>query len=67
MKKVISDIGVMLNLKCEKCGKILKHPGALIFSPPALWDKGVDNNVLKFHLCRHCYSLLCDWLERAVK
>lgn len=62
-KKVISDIGVTLTLKCEKCGKILKHPGALIFSPPNMpW-----NNVLKFHICKHCYCLLCDWLERSVK
>jgi len=68
----------MLKIKCDKCGKELKRQGALVFSPPSdlmtcskksVSDKNckvwaIDgNNILKFHLCRHCYSLFCDWLE----
>lgn len=47
----------MLKVKCDKCKKQLNKPGALIFSPP-----GIENNVLKFHICLACYSRLVDWL-----
>ena len=47
----------MIKVRCEKCGKMLIEPGALIFSPL------IDGSVLKFHICKHCYSLLCNWME----
>jgi len=47
----------MIRVRCDKCGKKLKEQGALVFSPPEA------NEVLKFHICKSCYSLLCDFLE----
>ena len=51
---------------CDKCGKALKKAGALIFSPPTAFAgcSAETNDVLKFHICRPCYSSLCNWLER---
>ena len=67
-----------MKIKCDRCNKVLKRQGALVFSPPSdihtcskksvsdrkckVW--AIDgNNVIKFHLCRTCYSEFCDWLE----
>jgi len=55
----------MIKVICEKCHKSLGKHGALVFSPP--YSGVPSNNVLKFHLCRHCYSKLCDWIERSAK
>jgi len=44
----------MTKVKCEKCHKELRKPGALIFSPLS-FIAGVS----KFHICCSCYSKLC--------
>jgi len=44
-----------MRILCEKCGKELKECGALVFSPPQ------DREVLKFHICKRCYSGFCLW------
>lgn len=62
MKKV-TDKNHALVIKCDKCSGIMKQPGALIFSPPVLMTIPT-NEVLKFHVCRACYSSLVNWLER---
>lgn len=36
---------------CDKCKKELKDFGAILFSPP---DK--SSKVIKFHICKKCYS-----------
>jgi hypothetical protein len=41
----------MLNLKCDKCGRELSEPGALLFSPP----RGDGWLVEKYHLCYTCW------------
>jgi hypothetical protein len=41
----------MLNLKCDKCGRELSQPGALLFSPPT----GEGWLVEKYHLCQDCW------------
>jgi hypothetical protein len=51
----------MFKLICRRCGKSLKQPGALVFSPPKenLWAKGL---VEKYHLCLDCWDILLCWL-----
>lgn len=44
----------MLNLKCDKCGRELIQPGALLFSPPKQ-DQWI---VEKYHLCVACWSVI---------
>lgn len=39
-------------LVCEKCGRGLDVPGALVFSPPL-----TNGNVRKHHICADCYPL----------
>ena len=41
----------MLELKCDKCGRELTEPGALVFSPP----KGEMWIVEKYHVCADCW------------
>jgi hypothetical protein len=41
----------MLELKCDKCGRELNQPGALLFSPPT----GNGWLVEKYHLCHDCW------------
>ncbi len=50
----------MIRVKCEKCNKEIEGYGALVFSPI---ENIMSNEVLKFHICKHCYSLLCNWME----
>lgn len=44
--------------KCNKCGKELKEFGAILLSPP----KG--NIVKKFHLCKKCYRVISQGLDK---
>lgn len=55
----------MIKIKCDKCNKELDKTGALIFSPPAYYGitEVESYKVMKFHICRSCYSKLCDWME----
>jgi hypothetical protein len=39
-----------LQINCDKCGKPITEPGALLFSPP---NNGV---CLKTHICKECYE-----------
>ncbi len=43
----------MLKLKCDKCGRELSQPGALLFSPPTTDGWLVE----KYHLCPDCWSV----------
>lgn len=57
-----------MNIKCDRCNKQLDNSlGALVISPPVLYKGVPSNEVLKFHLCRFCYSLFVDWFEGECK
>jgi len=61
-----------MKIQCDKCKKILKEQGALIFSPPKVLSKveedyfneiGYDCRVVrKVHLCLNCWKLLLKWI-----
>ena len=51
----------MLNLKCDKCGRELTQPGALVFSPPT----GDGWLVEKYHVCADCWPALVAELRDA--
>jgi hypothetical protein len=50
-QRLLESSTIGLQIQCEKCGKILTRPGALIFSPP---DMGSECK--KTHLCSNCYD-----------
>jgi hypothetical protein len=50
----------VLDLKCDRCGRELNQPGALLFSPP----QGESWLVAKHHLCADCYAVIAAKLER---
>ena len=49
-----------LDIKCDKCGKILNNPGALLFSVP---DKKLFCK--KYHICSKCYMCMLVFLGMA--
>ena len=49
----------MLELKCDKCGRELTEPGALVFSPP----KSEAWIVKKYHVCADCWPALVALLK----
>ena len=51
---------IMIRVHCDKCGKELDNPGALVFSPP--YDENAT--VAKWHLCARCWAHLAGWLSR---
>jgi hypothetical protein len=50
----------MLEIQCDKCGKELQKPGALIFSPPT----GDGWLVEKYHLCADCWLRVAELINR---
>ncbi len=44
--------------KCDKCNKELLEFGAILLSPP-----DTDSKVIKFHLCKNCYSKISKELK----
>ena len=46
-----------LQFDCERCGKPLQKPGALLFSPPR------GDRVRKHHICRECYAAMAKQLR----
>jgi hypothetical protein len=48
-----------INPACDKCKKELTEFGAILLSPP---DK--DNKVVKFHICKDCYIIILQNLEK---
>lgn len=52
----------MISPKCDMCGKELIEFGAILLGPP---DR--DNKVIKEHICKRCYLILCrfmgEWYE----
>lgn len=52
----------MLSPKCDMCNKELIEFGAILLGPP---DR--DNKVIKEHICKKCYNILCrfigEWYE----
>ena len=53
----------MLDLKCDQCGRDLKEPGALVFSPP----KGEGWLVEKYHLCVDCWQAIAEQVRNGKK
>jgi hypothetical protein len=49
----------MLELKCDKCGQELRHPGALVFSPPTSETWLVE----KYHVCVECWPTVLAALQ----
>jgi len=49
----------MLEIKCDICGKQLREPGALVFSPPT--DKSWT--VEKYHVCAKCWLTIASLLK----
>jgi uncharacterized protein YlxW (UPF0749 family) len=45
-----------ISITCNKCGKELEEPGALLFDTP------LDNKCLKRHLCADCYHEVRRWI-----
>jgi hypothetical protein len=43
---------------CNKCSRELLEFGAILLSPP-----DIHNRVIKFHLCKNCYSELLKELK----
>jgi len=53
-----------MTIICDKCKKELKDLGALVFSPPTKDDPiMVDNVVTKYHVCKHCWFYLEEFLN----
>ena len=54
----------MLKIKCDKCGKILKEAGALVFSPPETYNKYhiYDATCSKYHICVDCWFSLIEFI-----
>jgi len=56
-----------MKIKCDKCGKILKKQGALIFMPPIDFPIDPDGTTVavtrKIHICVGCSILLRDWIK----
>ena len=49
---------------CYKCQKKIKEKGALIISPPNVITSDMDVDVVaKFHICKHCWGGLYDWMK----
>ena len=46
-----------LKLYCHACKRLIKSPGALLFSPP----KGII--VEKYHFCHRCYTMIISNIE----
>ena len=44
-----------IKIECDKCNKLMKKKGAILWSPP---DK--DEMCKKTHLCRGCYKIVFD-------
>jgi hypothetical protein len=56
----LSDGGPsMLELKCDKCGRELREPGALILSPPTTKEWLVE----KYHVCADCWPAVSALLK----
>jgi hypothetical protein len=53
----------MLNFKCDKCGKKIQEPSALVFSPPFLMQSNAQPTVDKYHICVKCWDMLQLWIE----
>jgi hypothetical protein len=53
----------MLELKCDICDRVLKEPGALIFSPPTdeAWL------VVKYHVCANCWPEVAALLKNEAR
>lgn len=55
-----------MKIRCDKCGKFLKKPGALVFFPPITMPidpDGTSVNICpKKHVCRKCFEALAQWL-----
>ena len=49
----------MLQLKCDRCGRELREPGALVFSPPTSEAWIVE----KYHVCADCWPIVLAILE----
>jgi hypothetical protein len=59
-----------MKIKCDRCKKLLKEPGALIFSPPTEFPVDIKNGVietvdvcLKTHICKKCAVELRNWVS----
>ncbi|MEX2172374.1 MAG: hypothetical protein WD851_23845 [Pirellulales bacterium] len=53
----------MLQLKCDKCGRELHEPGALVFSPPT----GESWIVEKYHVCAECWPTVLAMLQQTIE
>jgi hypothetical protein len=53
----------MLELKCNRCHRELREPGALIFSPP----KNEAWLVEKYHVCAECWPKVAALLKNDAK
>jgi hypothetical protein len=45
-----------LVIACSFCGRVLKEPGGLIFSPPKSPGVLGTCSVRKYHICQKCWS-----------
>lgn len=48
----------MISVRCDKCNEELCDAGGLAFSPPQN-----SSEVIKYHLCRKCWTLFIAWLN----
>ena len=45
----------MIDPHCDRCGRELDEPGAILLGPP-----DAEQKVLKHHLCQECYEVIAD-------
>lgn len=53
-----NEVPMAFVFNCDRCGKELMEPGAIVGSPPF-----GNHKWLKFHICVECWEKLLDWME----
>jgi hypothetical protein len=49
----------MIEPKCDRCEEELEEFGAIVLSPP-----NKQSLCKKFHLCKNCFLLFENWVEK---
>ena len=56
--------GCMIKPICRLCERELSSPGGLLISPPDDFDDNPIQQVVKSHLCKHCYEVVTDFIRK---
>lgn len=54
----------MIKPICRICERELSTHGGLLISPPDEFDDNYIQQVVKSHLCKHCYEVITDFINK---